>query len=116
MTQIMKWVLTRQLFLTYMADYHDDLASVVIKCFSCRSHWHIVHVHIMFACECEHTMRDCVRVSVSLAAALAVCKYSLAEWNVTDELANRTVSHCLHHGNGDNCTGRYKTEGCGAVP
>ena len=44
---------------------------------------------------------------VFLAAALALCKYSLAEWNATDESANRTVSHCHRHGNRDNCTGRY---------
>lgn len=42
-----------------------------------------------------------------LTAALVLCKYSLAEWNVTEELANRTVSHCHRHSNGDNCTGRY---------
>lgn len=55
---------------------------------------------------------ECVTVFlfVFLAAALALCKYSLAEWNATDESANRTVSHCHHHGNRDNCTGRYGRE------
>ncbi|XP_051268942.1 probetacellulin isoform X1 [Dicentrarchus labrax] len=44
------------------------------------------------------------RLYVGIVTALALCKYSLAEWNTTDESANRTVSHCHHHGNGDNCT------------
>uniref|UniRef100_A0A3Q3FY96 Betacellulin, epidermal growth factor family member n=1 Tax=Labrus bergylta TaxID=56723 RepID=A0A3Q3FY96_9LABR len=41
---------------------------------------------------------------VFLAAALALCKCSLAEWNVTVESANSTVSDCHHHGDRDNCT------------
>lgn len=44
------------------------------------------------------------RLYVGIVTALALCKYSLAEWNATDESANRTVSHCQHHGNRDNCT------------
>ncbi|TNM92310.1 probetacellulin [Takifugu flavidus] len=44
-------------------------------------------------------------IYVQVATALALFKYSLAEWNVTEELANRTVSHCHHHSNGNNCTG-----------
>uniref|UniRef100_A0A3Q3IH02 EGF-like domain-containing protein n=1 Tax=Monopterus albus TaxID=43700 RepID=A0A3Q3IH02_MONAL len=38
------------------------------------------------------------------AAALALYKYCLAEWNATDESANPTVSYCHRHGNRDNCT------------
>lgn len=41
---------------------------------------------------------------VGVVTALALCKYSLAEWNATDESANRTESLGHHHGNGDNCT------------
>uniref|UniRef100_A0A7N8XQZ2 Betacellulin, epidermal growth factor family member n=1 Tax=Mastacembelus armatus TaxID=205130 RepID=A0A7N8XQZ2_9TELE len=41
---------------------------------------------------------------VLLSEALALCKYCLADWNATDWSANRTVSHCHHHSNGDNCT------------
>ncbi|KAJ8393982.1 hypothetical protein AAFF_G00055150 [Aldrovandia affinis] len=35
--------------------------------------------------------------------ALALCKYSRAEWNVTQEPANESVS-CGPHGNGSDCT------------
>ncbi|XP_070707012.1 probetacellulin isoform X1 [Pempheris klunzingeri] len=49
-------------------------------------------------------MAKVYRLYVGIVAALALCKYSLAEWNATDESANRTVSHCHHHGNRDNCT------------
>lgn len=60
----------------------------------------------MLVCMC--VVCDCVvYFFFFLPAALVLCKYSLAEWNVTEELANRTVSHCHHHSNGDNCTGRY---------
>lgn len=44
------------------------------------------------------------RLYVGLATALALCKYSLAEWNATDASANQTVSNCRRPGNGDNCT------------
>ncbi|XP_053196146.1 probetacellulin isoform X3 [Scomber japonicus] len=50
-------------------------------------------------------MAKVYRLYVGIVTALALCKYSLAEWNTTEESANRTVSHCHHHGNGDNCTG-----------
>ncbi|CAL8278732.1 unnamed protein product [Merluccius merluccius] len=44
------------------------------------------------------------RLYVRILTALALCKYSLAEWNSTEESsANRTVS-CHHHGNLNNCT------------
>lgn len=43
-------------------------------------------------------------IYTGLVTALALCKYSLAEWNITEELTNRTASHCPHHSNGDNCT------------
>lgn len=49
-------------------------------------------------------MAKVYRLYVGLATALALYKYSLAEWNATAESANRTVSHCHHHGNRDNCT------------
>ncbi|XP_072228423.1 probetacellulin isoform X1 [Leuresthes tenuis] len=39
-----------------------------------------------------------------ILTALALCKYCLAEWNSTDESANRTVSPCHLHGNQNNCT------------
>ncbi|XP_056146864.1 probetacellulin isoform X3 [Lampris incognitus] len=44
------------------------------------------------------------RVYVGIVTALALCKYSLAEWNATEDSANRTVSSCHHHGNQNNCT------------
>ncbi|CAF97177.1 unnamed protein product [Tetraodon nigroviridis] len=44
-------------------------------------------------------------IYIGLVTALALCKHSLAGRNVTEGLANRTVSHCHHHSNGDNCTG-----------
>lgn len=71
-----------------------------------RTRLHISHVHI-FVCFFERVFDCLVFLLVFLAAALALCKYSLAEWNATDESANRTVSHCHRHGNRDNCTGRY---------
>ncbi|XP_045923431.1 probetacellulin isoform X1 [Micropterus dolomieu] len=49
-------------------------------------------------------MAKAYRLYLGIATALALCKYSLAEWNATDESANRTVSHCHRHGNRDNCT------------
>ncbi|KAI3362213.1 hypothetical protein L3Q82_012538, partial [Scortum barcoo] len=64
---------------------------------------------------CVYVCCECVRVCVTvflfvfLAAALALCKYSLAEWNATDASANRTVSTCPRHGNGDNCTDTIDT-------
>ncbi|XP_071400501.1 probetacellulin [Centroberyx affinis] len=44
------------------------------------------------------------RLYVGILTALALCKYSLAEWNATEESANRTVSSCHHHGDRNNCT------------
>ncbi|XP_076014564.1 probetacellulin isoform X2 [Genypterus blacodes] len=52
-------------------------------------------------------MAEAYRVCVAVVTALALCKYSVAEWNATDEPANRTVSSC-HHGN--NCTDIKDTE------
>lgn len=57
---------------------------------------------------CVCVVCDCILLFLN--AALALCKYSLAEWNVTEELANRTVSHCHYHGNANNCTGKYGEE------
>ncbi|XP_042252048.1 probetacellulin isoform X1 [Thunnus albacares] len=54
-------------------------------------------------------MAKVYRLCVGIVTALALCKYSLAEWNTTDESANRTVSHCHHHGNRDNCTADIDT-------
>ncbi|XP_068609106.1 probetacellulin isoform X3 [Brachionichthys hirsutus] len=54
-------------------------------------------------------MAQVCRLYVRLVAALVLCKHSLAEGNSTDEPANRTVSHCHHHGNGDNCTDKTDT-------
>ncbi|XP_059213243.1 probetacellulin [Centropristis striata] len=50
-------------------------------------------------------MAKVCRLYVGIITALALCKYSLAEGNATEESANRTVSHCHHHGSRDNCTG-----------
>ncbi|KAM9840956.1 probetacellulin [Aulostomus maculatus] len=50
-------------------------------------------------------MAKVYRLCVGIVTALALCKYSLADWNATEESANRTVSRCPHHGNRDNCTG-----------
>uniref|UniRef100_UPI0037E96F38 probetacellulin isoform X2 n=1 Tax=Semicossyphus pulcher TaxID=241346 RepID=UPI0037E96F38 len=44
-------------------------------------------------------MAKVYRLYVGLITALALCKYSEAEWNVTEETANRTVSDCHHRGN-----------------
>ncbi|XP_034565681.1 probetacellulin [Notolabrus celidotus] len=49
-------------------------------------------------------MAKVYRVCVGIITALALCKYSLAEWNVTEESANHTVSDCHHHGDRVNCT------------
>ncbi|XP_078127847.1 probetacellulin isoform X1 [Sander vitreus] len=49
-------------------------------------------------------MAKVYRLYLGIVTALALCKYSLAEWNTTKETANRTVSDCHHHGNRDNCT------------
>nr|XP_040053157.1 probetacellulin isoform X2 [Gasterosteus aculeatus aculeatus] len=49
-------------------------------------------------------MAQVCRLHVLIATALALCKYSLAEWNATAESANRTESPCHRHGNRDNCT------------
>ncbi|XP_037609291.1 probetacellulin isoform X2 [Sebastes umbrosus] len=49
-------------------------------------------------------MAKVYRLYVGIVTALALCKYSLAEWNATDESTNRTVSLCHRHGNRDNCT------------
>lgn len=49
-------------------------------------------------------MAKAYKFFVGIVTALALCKYSLAEWNTTDEIANRTVSHCHHQGNRHNCT------------
>ncbi|XP_073334536.1 probetacellulin [Pagrus major] len=56
-------------------------------------------------------MAKVYRFYVGILTALALCKYSLAEWNATDESANRTVSHCHRHGNGDNCTDTGEWDG-----
>lgn len=69
------------------------------------------------ACICLLWIPVCVsaidQLFVFLAAVLALSKYTLAEWNATDESANRTVSHCRLHGNRDNCTGKHAvTRGC----
>ncbi|XP_029922034.1 probetacellulin [Myripristis murdjan] len=48
-------------------------------------------------------MAKLYRLYVGIVTALALCKYSLAEWNATEESANRTVS-CHHYGNRNNCT------------
>lgn len=48
-------------------------------------------------------MSSSMRLYVGLVTALALGKYSLAEWNSTESSANRTVS-CHHHGNVNNCT------------
>ncbi|GLD55478.1 probetacellulin-like protein [Lates japonicus] len=48
-------------------------------------------------------MANVYTLYVGLVTALALCKHCLAEGNVTDESANRTVSHCHDHGN-DDCT------------
>ncbi|XP_070408481.1 uncharacterized protein [Nothobranchius furzeri] len=45
------------------------------------------------------------RLYVGILAALALCKYCLAEWNTTHKSANQTVSNCNLHGDRDNCTG-----------
>ncbi|KAF7199300.1 transcript variant X1 [Nothobranchius furzeri] len=44
------------------------------------------------------------RLYVGILAALALCKYCLAEWNTTHKSANQTVSNCNLHGDRDNCT------------
>ncbi|XP_008291982.1 probetacellulin [Stegastes partitus] len=49
-------------------------------------------------------MAKVYRLYVGLVTVLALCKYCLAEWNATDESANRTVPHCHLHGDRDNCT------------
>ncbi|KAJ8261531.1 hypothetical protein COCON_G00172540 [Conger conger] len=45
---------------------------------------------------------------IAMFTVLALCKQSLAEWNVTQEPANRSVS-CGPHGNKSNCTETVKT-------
>ncbi|XP_029024022.1 probetacellulin [Betta splendens] len=47
---------------------------------------------------------DVYTLCVGILTALALCKHCLAEWNSTSGSANRTLAHCRHHGNGDNCT------------
>ncbi|CAJ1070763.1 probetacellulin isoform X1 [Xyrichtys novacula] len=49
-------------------------------------------------------MAKVYRVCLGIITALALCKYSLAEWNVTEKPANHTVSDCHHHGDRENCT------------
>uniref|UniRef100_A0A8C6P696 Betacellulin, epidermal growth factor family member n=1 Tax=Nothobranchius furzeri TaxID=105023 RepID=A0A8C6P696_NOTFU len=49
-------------------------------------------------------------VCVFVSAALALCKYCLAEWNTTHKSANQTVSNCNLHGDRDNCTEGAKPE------
>ncbi|XP_022064242.1 probetacellulin isoform X2 [Acanthochromis polyacanthus] len=49
-------------------------------------------------------MAKVYKLYVAIIAALALCKYCLAEGNATDETANRTVPHCHRHGDRDNCT------------
>ncbi len=79
------------------------------------------HLHLKCLCTCIYlfvvSVHMCVIVSsfVFLAAALALCKYSQAEWNATNGSANRTVSNCRRHGNGDNCTGRCGQEARGQL-
>ncbi|XP_037548277.1 probetacellulin [Nematolebias whitei] len=42
------------------------------------------------------------RLYAGILAALALCKYSLAEWNTTEVPTNRTRPDC-HHGDRSNC-------------
>ncbi|XP_074546822.1 probetacellulin [Halichoeres trimaculatus] len=49
-------------------------------------------------------MAKVCRVFVWILTALALCKCSRAEWNVTEESANSTVPDCHRHGDRDNCT------------
>lgn len=49
-------------------------------------------------------MAKVCRVFVVILTALVLCKCSQAEWNVTEESANSTVSDCHRHGDRDNCT------------
>ncbi|KAI7796230.1 probetacellulin [Triplophysa rosa] len=43
------------------------------------------------------------RFILGIITAVALCKYSQAEWNTTQVTANSTVS-CHHHDNSSNCT------------
>ncbi|RVE65916.1 hypothetical protein OJAV_G00121030 [Oryzias javanicus] len=54
-------------------------------------------------------MAEVYKLYMGIITALALCKYSLAEWNSTGELTNRTVSACHLHGDRDNCTGKEDT-------
>ncbi|XP_041666334.1 probetacellulin [Cheilinus undulatus] len=49
-------------------------------------------------------MAKVYRVCLVIITALALCKHSLAEWNVTGESANGTVTDCHQHGDRNNCT------------
>ncbi|XP_034048595.1 probetacellulin [Thalassophryne amazonica] len=57
----------------------------------------------------SEAMTNVYRVYVGIATVLALCKYSLAGWNVTEESAKGTVSPCHRHGNPDNCTDTIET-------
>ena len=112
-------IMTQQLFTnnsTYDCAFFSPVVSYAdpflqVECGHACLHALCTCVFVFICCECVRQYVFCL--FVFLAAALALCKYSLAEWNATDESANRTVSHCQHHGNGDNCTGRCGHE---AVP
>ncbi|KAM4635745.1 probetacellulin [Polymixia lowei] len=56
-------------------------------------------------------MAKTYRLYIGIVTALALCKYSMAEWNATEDSANRTVSSCHHHGNRNNCTVDSKDTG-----
>ncbi|XP_024154464.1 probetacellulin isoform X2 [Oryzias melastigma] len=49
-------------------------------------------------------MAEVYKLYMGIITALALCKYSLAEWNSTDGSTNQTVSPCHLHGDRDNCT------------
>uniref|UniRef100_A0A3P9LQS7 Betacellulin, epidermal growth factor family member n=1 Tax=Oryzias latipes TaxID=8090 RepID=A0A3P9LQS7_ORYLA len=55
-------------------------------------------------------MAEVYKLYMGIITALALCKYSLAEWNSTDEPTNQTMTHCHFHGDQDNCTGKEDTE------
>ncbi|KAM9820117.1 probetacellulin [Neosynchiropus ocellatus] len=65
-------------------------------------------LHLLCSSHERHGGRDSMenvnRLYVGLLTALALCKYSLASWNATEEPASPTESLCHHHSNGNNCT------------
>ncbi|XP_069026092.1 probetacellulin isoform X2 [Embiotoca jacksoni] len=54
-------------------------------------------------------MATVYRLCLGIVTALALCKCCPAEWNATDESANRTVPYCRRHGNRENCTDTIDT-------